>query len=705
MAQTARAPGGALNRGSLPGFASLDHLFPYLYCMLASTAILSRPVLGGALYMIGQVTVLFSRLAFRGEYQRLPPALRRGGLVLGGLSALFALGILLVYPLAVDLPLLWLVFALSCLLLLMSELAGRVDRAGHHSGLIRARRLVRIAEMMLLTCGAAALILFFSQPKQTAWYLLDGYALCCVFRFLSLLGEQNPDTDAEDSGWQRLMDGGGLAQVNAYRVFRAVMMITVTALQVTTILIYTYIGTTAPGVFSSLLIAFVCAVLSRWLTDLLLTRPLFHQKLAPSSTLLTGLVLWLLSLASFLLHAMNGNLAFSFAALALCTSGVTMAARALESLEQDMRDVVHFATGAPQGLALARAHGALSDYAAMVGGMIALLGLALITLISGGRLTRDSLTLTPQPLLLLPALALVIAAIPAAFRLPLDRRVAEKTRTFLRLKENGETNLPLQKQLEDLVIKVHRRRYGIWLVIWVLRPFFYSKVIGAETVRPEQDTSIIFTCNHGELWGPVVSNLFIPFSFRPWVIDEIAVPDESSTYLYNNTIKRQRWIPEKLKWPATRLVTSFLKWVMRSIDSIPVYRDNPRALVNTFRETASAMEAGDNILIFPENPNDPGQAQAGYLREGIGEFFSGFAMAAQIYHQRTGKCAQFYPIYADKKQHTLTFGQMTRYNPNNKGDEKQRIADHLRGEMLRMAGLPVGEPAADEGQSERGETA
>ena len=53
----------------------------------------------------------------------------------------------------------------------------------------------------------------------------------------------------------------------------------------------------------------------------------------------------------------------------------------------------------------------------------------------------------------------------------------------------------------------------------MLRPFFYSKVIGAETVRPEQDTSIIFTCNHGELWGPVVSNLFIPFSFRPWVID------------------------------------------------------------------------------------------------------------------------------------------------------------------------------------------
>ena len=40
---------------------------------------------------------------------------------------------------------------------------------------------------------------------------------------------------------------------------------------------------------------------------------------------------------------------------------------------------------------------------------------------------------------------------------------------------------------------------------------------------------------------------------------------------------------------------------MRQVDSIPVYHDNPRKLMLTFRETVSAMEAGDNILIFPEN--------------------------------------------------------------------------------------------------------
>jgi hypothetical protein len=695
MEHTARAAQTAPGRGSLPGFVAFNRLFGYLYCMLASTAILSRPVLGGALYMIGQVTVLFSRMVLPGDFRQLPRGLRRAGLVLGLVTGILALGILLVYPFAVELPLLWLVFALACLVLLMGELAARIERSGLRRGLDWVRLRVRIAEMMLLCCGVAALILFFSQPAQTAWYLLGGYALCCIFRFISLHEVGLPPEGPREAAWELLREDHQLAQVNAYRVFRIVMMMTTTALQVTMILIYTYIGTTAGSLFSSLAIAFACAVLARFLTDILMLRPLFRQKLAPSSTLLIGLSLWLLSLIAFLLHTMNRNLGWSFAALALCTGGVTMAGRALETLERDMRDVVHFVTGVPQDAALTRAHMALSEYAALIGGLISLMGLMLITLVSGGSLRRDTgLNLTAQPLLLLPSLALVVAAILAAFRLPLDHRVVEKIRTFLRLKENGETNIPLQKQLENLVIKVYRRRYGIKLVIYILRPFFYSKVIGADSVRLEPDTSAIFTCNHGELWGPIVTNLFIPFSFRPWVIDEIAVPEASSTYLYTNTIKRQKWIPERLKWPATRLASAFLQWVMRSLDSIPVYRDNPRALVSTFRETAQAMQAGDNILIFPENPNDPGQARAGYLREGVGEFFKGFAMAAQIYYQRTGKRAQFYPIYADKKKHTLTFGEPTRYDPDFVGDEQQRIADHLRAEMLRMAGPGAGENRA-----------
>ena len=127
---------------------------------------------------------------------------------------------------------------------------------------------------------------------------------------------------------------------------------------------------------------------------------------------------------------------------------------------------------------------------------------------------------------------------------------------------------------------------------------------------------------------------------------------------------------------------------MASIECIPVYRNHPRDLINTFRESAAAMQAGDNLLIFPEDPNDPSLQQNGYVREGVGPFFKGFVNVAQIYHRRTGKCAQFYPLFADKHRHRLTFGEPIRYNPDNPPvDEQERVSTHLWQEMNRLSRL------------------
>ncbi|MDD3109812.1 MAG: hypothetical protein PHH32_04110, partial [Eubacteriales bacterium] len=41
-----------------PAIASFYALFGYLYCMLAAPALALHPVVGGALYLVGQVTIL-----------------------------------------------------------------------------------------------------------------------------------------------------------------------------------------------------------------------------------------------------------------------------------------------------------------------------------------------------------------------------------------------------------------------------------------------------------------------------------------------------------------------------------------------------------------------------------------------------------------------------------------------------------------------
>ena len=150
--------------------------------------------------------------------------------------------------------------------------------------------------------------------------------------------------------------------------------------------------------------------------------------------------------------------------------------------------------------------------------MTALIGLSLL-LFLGGSAARPFSIPSLQPALLIPALILVAAALVAAFRFPLENRYTLKLQRFLMLKENGETNIPLQKQLEDVLVRVKRRRYGIKLLIRFLRLLFPTKVEGQENVKLDPDIPCVFTCNHGELYGPIIANLYIPFPFP--LLDDI----------------------------------------------------------------------------------------------------------------------------------------------------------------------------------------
>ena len=130
---------------------------------------------------------------------------------------------------------------------------------------------------------------------------------------------------------------------------------------------------------------------------------------------------------------------------------------------------------------------------------------------------------------------------------------------------------------------------------------------------------------------------------------------------------------------------ALMAWIMRSVDAIPVYYQEPAKLRQTFRQSISAMEAGDNILLFPENSDDTPDHH--YKTSGVSHFFTGFTMLAPMYYKKTGKRAIFVPIYADKKKRVLTFGAPIQYDPeNDPEDEKNRLCDHLRGEMLKIAG-------------------
>ena len=117
-----------------------------------------------------------------------------------------------------------------------------------------------------------------------------------------------------------------------------------------------------------------------------------------------------------------------------------------------------------------------------------------------------------------------------------------------------------------------------------------------------------------------------------------------------------------LRWPISKLCGPLSVWAMKSVECVPVYRHKPRELTTTFRKSVEAMQAGDNLLIFPENPDaDPNRP--GYEHGRPGELFRGFTMLAQVYYARTGKCCRFVPMLAHKGMRTLSFGTEIDYDP------------------------------------------
>ncbi len=265
---------------------------------------------------------------------------------------------------------------------------------------------------------------------------------------------------------------------------------------------------------------------------------------------------------------------------------------------------------------------------------------------------------------------------------PMDEHNKERLEKL----SSGSGTEEMRARLNNILIAKYRKRLGVRLIMIVLRPFLRHRVIGRENVKAENFPAI-FVCNHGEIYGPVAAVIYLPYYFRPWIDERMLNPDKNEQHIYQGTFARKRWMPEKMKRWLTRLLAALGRWAFGAFDPIPVYRDELRSIFKTFNLSVAAMQAEENILLFPENPQ---KTQDGRYESGdVGSFFTGFAHIGKAYYIKTGKCTTFYPIYSDKKKRIFQIGSGIKYNPEHtQAEEKRRIAEELNRAMKEMAENP-----------------
>lgn len=211
-------------------------------------------------------------------------------------------------------------------------------------------------------------------------------------------------------------------------------------------------------------------------------------------------------------------------------------------------------------------------------------------------------------------------------------------------------------------------------VAWAARRVYRHKPVNVPDVGEEP---VVFVCNHNEVYGPIAANVFLPFDVASWV-NHIMTEPKATKRATCEELRLLRW-PKWLAKPCAAVFTKIVASLIRARGCIPIYYD--LRMMRTFKQSVAAMQAGRNLLIFPENPARTGWEH--YRKDDVAAFSDGFAAVARLYYKRTGRRLRFYAMYCDRGDREIRFdGEPVEYDPAREdGAERARIAAELYGKM------------------------
>ena len=207
--------------------------------------------------------------------------------------------------------------------------------------------------------------------------------------------------------------------------------------------------------------------------------------------------------------------------------------------------------------------------------------------------------------------------------------------------------------------------------------FFVRLCIGrwsAGVAEPEGPT--VYVCSHNNLLGPLAALCWLPFDVRPWTLHVFLEREACRKQYREYTFSRRFGMPEPLAPMLAWGASGYVSALMRSMAAIPVHRGTVK-LGHTFRETVSALQAGESVLIFPDvdYTDDSG---------GIGEVYDGFLLIERFWRKVSAQPLRFVPLRLDTAARRSTEGRAVSFRRDaDWKTEMNRVRAALRAEINR----------------------
>jgi len=649
--------------------SNLGSIYAFMFSLMVSGVLLGAPVIGGAIYICGRLGVSFWSAHVRKATALMTKKQWFFNMAVYFLLLIINLTLLFVYPYDVPARNVWTLF----FILLFLTVSDAILKTTHlPDGVIPIRSLPKsflISQILLAAAGTVVLMLYF----PVYFYMPGSYLIAFTLQFYERFSRRKQS--ATDDPSQLLNARSAFMKGNVYRLYETTCILITMAGYISTILVYCSLALTTEQLMISMAIAFVANLLFAEAAEYMIRLRSHKKVLSPDVMIIYALVMWLAGLMLYCRNILlvSRDITYVYFGMGLCSAGISVSAKCLGEMDRIVRQAVRLNAEAEAAkytdLSFFR-----DETVEAVSEMAALLILTLFTAFHRGIFRDGQVFITRlQPYLLLPASLLIIAALLTMLRYPVSNFYAGKLTRLLGLIASGGSNEALSEQVESIFVRQRKRPLGTNILKVLFRPFCRHKLVGWENVKEDLENPIVFLCNHASVYGPLTAVVNLPIPVRPWVISNIVTSkEEFYDYFMENTLGPSKVIPERLKPCLCRLLGRLSVWCMTQLDSIPVYRLKPSQLRQTFRLSSDALQSGDNLLIFPE---DPAKAEDGcYPLEGVGSLYEGFTLLATVYHRRTGKRCRFIPMFAHKETKSIYFGHEILFDPEaNDSEERARI--------------------------------
>ncbi|MBN2695993.1 MAG: hypothetical protein JXR38_00465 [Bacilli bacterium] len=190
---------------------------------------------------------------------------------------------------------------------------------------------------------------------------------------------------------------------------------------------------------------------------------------------------------------------------------------------------------------------------------------------------------------------------------------------------------------------------------WFVR--FACSILRLWTPKPqliiegEIPSNSIIIANHAGAAGPIYITLFFPGILVPWSAYQMSGNyKERWNYLYYVFYRQKKKYGKLASLFLATIFGLVSKLLYDGMRVIPTYPD-PR-FRKTIKLTSEHLDAGNHVLVFPEDSSD------GYV-EVAEKYMAGFAVSAISHFKRTGYVVPITPVFADRKSKILVIGKST----------------------------------------------